>query len=74
MPCGRYRRGRWPYVAGPPRAEALAELVRERRRHVLSATEDALDVRVEERDGEPYYHLQGDLDNSDGAAAAAAHR
>jgi anti-anti-sigma factor len=54
--------GALAYVAGPPKAEALAELVRERRRHALSATEDALDVRVEERNGEPLLHLRGDLD------------
>lgn len=54
--------GALAYLAGPPKAEALAELVRERRRHVLSATEDALDVRVEARDGEPLLHLRGDLD------------
>jgi anti-sigma B factor antagonist len=54
--------GALAYIAGPPQAEALAELVRERRRHVLSATEDALDVRVEEREGEPLLCLRGDLD------------
>jgi anti-sigma B factor antagonist len=54
--------GALAYVAGPPQAEVIAELVRERRRHVLSAMEDALDVRVEEQDGEPLLHLQGDLD------------
>ena len=54
--------GALAYVAGPPQAEALAELVRERRRHDLSATEDALTVGVEARDGEPLLCLAGDLD------------
>jgi anti-sigma B factor antagonist len=54
--------GALAYVAGPPQAELLAEMVRERRRHALSATEDALDVRVEEQNGEPLLHLEGDLD------------
>jgi anti-sigma B factor antagonist len=54
--------GALAYIVGPPHAEALAELVRERRRHALLATEDALAVRVEEREGEPLLFLQGDLD------------
>jgi anti-anti-sigma factor len=54
--------GAMAYVTGPPRAEALAEMVRERRRHALAATEDALDVRVEEHGGEPLLSLHGDLD------------
>jgi anti-sigma B factor antagonist len=54
--------GALAYVVGPPRAEALAELVKERRRHTLSATEDALNVRIEAQDGEPLLHLAGDLD------------
>ena len=54
--------GALAYVSGPPKAEELAELVRERRHHALSPTEDALDVRVEERNGDPLLHLQGDLD------------
>src|SRR5438128_3211226 len=54
--------GALAYVSGPPKAEALAELVKERRRHDLSTTEDALNVRVEEQDGTPLLCLQGDLD------------
>jgi anti-anti-sigma factor len=54
--------GALAYVTGPPRAEALAEMVRDRRRHALAATEDALAVRVEEHEGEPLLCLQGDLD------------
>jgi anti-sigma B factor antagonist len=54
--------GALAYVAGPLKAELLADLVKERRRHELSTTEDALTVRVEERDGAPLLCLQGDLD------------
>jgi anti-sigma B factor antagonist len=54
--------GALAYVAGPLRAEALVELVKERRRHTLSATEDALQVRVQDQDGAPLLSLTGDLD------------
>lgn len=54
--------GALAYVSGPAQAESLVELVKERRRHTLSATEDALSVRVEEQDGEPLLSLEGDLD------------
>jgi anti-anti-sigma factor len=54
--------GALAYVAGPPNTEALAELVKERRRHDLSTTEDALSVQVEEQDGAPLLRLRGDLD------------
>jgi anti-anti-sigma factor len=54
--------GALAYLTGPPKAEALADLVKERRRHDLSTTEDALEVRVEEQDGTPILRLQGDLD------------
>jgi anti-sigma B factor antagonist len=54
--------GALAYMAGPPRAEALVELVKQRRRHALSATEEALKVQVEEHAGEPLLRLTGDLD------------
>jgi anti-sigma B factor antagonist len=54
--------GAMAYLSGPLRVEALAELVKERRRHSLSATEDALTVGVEEHEGSPLLRLDGDLD------------
>jgi anti-sigma B factor antagonist len=54
--------GALAYVAGPPKAEAIADLVKERRRHDRTTAEDALDVRVQEQDGVPVLCLQGDLD------------
>jgi anti-sigma B factor antagonist len=54
--------GALAYLAGPLRVEALADLVKERRRHTLSATEAALSVRVAEEDGTPVLQLDGDLD------------
>src|SRR4051812_45776704 len=54
--------GALAYVGGPINAVSLVELVKERRRHDLSTTEDALDVRVEEADGAPVLYLNGDLD------------
>lgn len=54
--------GALAYLAGPVRAEALADLVKERRRHTLSATEDALTVEVEEQAETPLLRLEGDLD------------
>jgi anti-sigma B factor antagonist len=54
--------GALAYLAGPLRVEALADLVKERRRHNLSATEDALTVGVEEQEGAPLLRLDGDLD------------
>src|SRR5438309_1391516 len=53
--------GALAYMAGPPRAEALVDLVRQRRHHDLSATEEALKVQVEEHAGEPLLRLTGDL-------------
>lgn len=54
--------GALAYVGGPINAVSLVELVKERRRHDLSTTEDALSVRVEEADGAPVLCLHGDLD------------
>jgi anti-sigma B factor antagonist len=59
---GSLSAGALAYVAGPLQAEPLVELIKERRRHTLSATEDALQVRVEEREGAPLLWLTGDLD------------
>jgi anti-sigma B factor antagonist len=54
--------GALAYVTGPPDAQSLVALVKERRRHTLSATEDALQVKVEEQEGVPLLSLAGDLD------------
>jgi anti-sigma B factor antagonist len=59
---GSLTAGALAYVAGPLRAEALVELVKERRRHTLSATEAALQVRVAAQEGAPLLSLAGDLD------------
>lgn len=59
---GSLSAGALAYVAGPLRAESLVELIKERRLHCLAATEEALEVQVEEREGAPLLRLAGDLD------------
>jgi anti-sigma B factor antagonist len=54
--------GAMAYLAFPLDTEALVELIKERRRHDLSPTAAALQLRVEERDGQPQLTLDGDLD------------
>ncbi len=54
--------GALAYMKQPLDAPTLVELIRERRRHTLSATEDALSVTVADEDGAPVLQLAGDLD------------